>query len=69
MLVKSICKKCYDKYFYGLWLPSTDKLWDEGKICCPLPNLPNLTYTSLMYISASEIPYYCPYYLEHLILE
>ncbi len=60
MLNKEICRKCRNDRKGYFWNNSSDIMWKRKEVWCPI--------SKKIYISIYDIPDYCPYYTEHLIL-
>lgn len=77
MLIKEICKKCINnrvKSDYGKWNEGDERRWDMGLVFCGSDNLSIFSSVSkinrgnLGGIDISEIPSFCLYPTEHLVL-
>lgn len=76
MLNKDICKKCWKNYVTNnytegdtieVWDNADEVSWTEGFVACV--NFPTNYYqTGFQTIPINEIPMYCPYRLEHIML-
>ncbi len=62
-LVKRVCKACRNKHMNGGWGESSDWLWNTyQEVGC-------MGIERGAYISILSIPIYCPYYMEHIVLQ
>lgn len=74
MLIKDICQKCREEYkdFEPSWSSEADEIWAvAGMIVCPSKayHLGKGFQKSLAASVSEKPPNWCPYRLEHMIME